>query len=240
MLLRFARTEAGGAADIANASQSLETEELKHHFVRHQADEERHAELLRERATQIHTALEQSVSAPDSTSPDLLPLTASRERGSLALTDHGFLPSDCFAELGELRYIAMLHLAECQAAEDFRIHSRATRHLDPATSEVFRRILKDEEYHIAYTRAQLERWRRHGRGKQVSQALRQMRWMRWKSRGIQLMQACTEPLGRLFLSLIYCTLFLPFGLIGLCYRRPRGWVGTRRATGRNLNELRIP
>jgi rubrerythrin len=239
LLLKFARTEAGGALDIARAAQSVKDEDLRKHLLHHVADEERHAAMFRRRAREVHGAGSGADPAPETTGSDLVPTLAASARGSLSLTDHGFLPSDNFAALGEVRYIAMLHLAEVQAAADFRLHRRLTARIDRATAAVFTEILRDEEYHVAYTRAQLKKWEKEGRQAEVRKALRAMRWLRFKTLWVQLSQRLGSVLGTLMLSALYLTVFLPFGLIARCMRRPRGWVRSQRQPARTVDALRL-
>jgi len=56
---------------------------------------------------------------------------------------------------GDVAYVAMLHVAEKRAARLFRRMSAATRH-DPETNRIFEEILKDERFHVAYTKKALE------------------------------------------------------------------------------------
>ena len=229
-LLRFARTEAGGAVDIARAAAEIRRPDLNRHLVRHVDDEERHAEMFRQRAREVFGDPDGRTPVPDSPGPDLAPAAATAtERGSLALTDHGFLPSDNFAALGEVRYLAMLFLAEKDAARDFEIHYAATRVDDPQTAELFKQILRDEEYHCAYTRAQLKAWEKEGRAVEVRRALRQMKWFRFKAQWVQVMQRIGDTIGGVMLRVLYLTLFVPFGLLGRLTRRPAGWVSGKPA-----------
>src|SRR5262249_8392757 len=131
-LLSFARTEAGGAIDIAKAAECNDTPALRAHLLRHAADEARHAAMFRQRAREVQADAIDLHPPPPPLGGDLLPTTAASERGSLSLTDHGFLPSDSYATLGELRYVTMLYLAERDAKSDFRLHFRLNARRDPA------------------------------------------------------------------------------------------------------------
>ena len=228
MLLRFSRTEAGGAVDIARAANAIVRPELKGHLVRHTADEVRHAKMFRQRAREVLGTPDGRVPAPEAISRDLMPVASAAESGSLSLTDHGFLPSDNFHELGEVRYMAMLHLAEVQAAEDFQVHFDLTKGHDPGTAAVFKSILRDEEYHVAYTRAQLQEWEREGRADEVRKALRKMRWTRVKTQWVLMSQLFGDFMSRLLLGAIYFTVFLPFGVLGWLLPRGTGWLPVRR------------
>lgn len=239
-LLRFARTEAGGAVDIARAAQATACAELKHHLARHAEDEARHATLFRGRARDIAAAAPSQTMRPAASSADLLPAAAAGDRSTLSLTDHGFLPSDNFTALGELRYVAMLHLAELQAAEDFRVHFRLTARRDPDTAAVFRQILRDEEYHCAWTRAQLDKWRRDGRDGELRKALRQLRSTRRKAAWLQIAQVTGDGIGRVVSTVVYLTAFVPFGIIGRLTGDRVGWRAAPRRAAAMLAGLRLP
>ncbi|HLQ38124.1 MAG TPA: hypothetical protein VK348_10000, partial [Planctomycetota bacterium] len=225
-LLSFARTEAGGAADIAAAAADADSPELRQHLQRHAADERRHAALLRGRAQQLFDV---GNTAPTSAGADLLPSSGIPADAELSLTDHGFLPSARRRELGELRYVAMLYLAECQAKADFELHVLHTAGRDEATAAVFRSILRDEEYHIAYTRALLRGWEQQGRAREVRAALREMRRARRHAALLRCLGPINRTSGRIVLAVVYATLFLPFGLLGRLGRHGRGWLAVRRA-----------
>jgi hypothetical protein len=240
LLLSFARTEAGSAVDIARAAHGIASPELTAHLRRHVADEDRHAALFRRRAREVFGNAEGRTPLPDPVSRDLMPLADTAERGALTLTDHGFLPSDSFKDLGEVGYIAMLYVAELAAAEDFRVHRRVTARCDPQTSEVFRQILRDEEYHVAYTRDQLHKWEKQGRAAEVRRALRRMRWLRRKTELLHYSQRLGELMGTLMLTALYCTVFVPFGLAGRFSRRSTGWVAASRRPGVTVEGLRSP
>lgn len=242
MLLAFARTEAGGAVDISRAAQQTRDDELRRHFVRHAADEERHAEMFRTRARDVFGSAEGTMPQPEPVGVDLLPAGTTTERGSLSLTDHGFLPSDSFTEFGEVPYVAMLFLAEQQAAEDFSVHHRLSRRRDPASAAMFESILRDERYHVAYARAQLDKWRSEGRGAEVDKALRRMRWTRFKAQWVLVSFALGSGIGTLMMGLVYCTLFLPFGLLGrlTCAFARRGWRAPQGKVVSTLAALRQP
>jgi hypothetical protein len=131
---------------------------------------------------------------------------------------HGFLTLGLLDELGEVPYVAMLHVAEERAAALFRVHRDLTRH-DPATSAIFEEILRDENYHVAWTASVLKSWRAAGRDEEVRAALKQAcasRWLgAWKRAGLR----SGAGFGRALLIVLYLTLLAPFGLAA---RRRRG------------------
>jgi rubrerythrin len=165
----FARTEADGGRDIVAAQQIVHDAELKAHLERHASDELRHADLFHRRAAELRA---QGVAATREEASDK-PYDLSLSRGKLAAsTDgHGFLRFALADELGEVGYVAMLHVAEKRAAKLFRTHQRYLAH-DPETRAIFASILKDEHYHVAYTGSMLKKWKKQGRGAEVKRALR--------------------------------------------------------------------
>lgn len=220
----FARTEADGGADIGSAAGKVADEELRGHLLRHTEDELRHARLFADRAA----ALRETVSIPpereheaEGDSYDL-----SRGRPSTEVNAHGFFTTGLLDELGEVAYVAMLHAAERQAAQLFQVHADLTRH-DPQTHAVFQEILKDEKYHVAYTRTILDKWSEQGRAREVDEARSAARSGRalsaWKRLGVR----SAAGFSHVVLRVLYFTLLAPFGLAA---RRARGFDGWQTAS----------
>ncbi len=237
-LLRFARTEAGGAVDIAQALAHVEDPVFAIQMKKHLDDEERHAEMFRQRAREVFGDPNGRTPAPESLGSDMAPTSMAAERGDLDLTDHGFLPSNNFEQLGIVRYVAMLYLAERDAAADFKLHYNATKDHDPETAAMFLSIMRDEDFHCAYTLRQLEQWRKEGRADEVKRALRAMHWFRFKARWTQMAQRIGDLMGGVVLRVLYLTVFAPFGLIGRSTRRQLGWVAQRRQPAKTMAQLR--
>jgi len=221
----FARTEEDGGRDIATAARRVTDVELRGHLERHARDEVRHAELFRRRARELR---ESGVGGADATAGSEKGYDLSRGRPSAEVDAHGFFRVGLLDELGELPYVAMLHVAEQRAARLFDIHARLTRD-DPPTHEIFREILRDERYHVAWTAAMLERWRQRGDADAVRRALKTARTGRamgaWKRAGAR----AGVGFGRVLMLVTWVTLMVPFGLVA---RRRRGgesgWMSARR------------
>jgi hypothetical protein len=140
-LLVFAETEADGGRDLARAAELTNDAVLRRLYFRHSIDEQRHAEMFRSRGRTLLSTL-----APQ----------------------HGSLRADWFAPgergLDDLviekdnddALLAFLHLSERAAARRFAIYRDVLGH-DPETYAVFTGILKDEVFHMRYSRRQLER-----------------------------------------------------------------------------------
>jgi len=216
----FARTEADGGRDIVAAQRIVQDQELKKHLERHASDELRHADLFHRRAAELRA---QGVAATREEVSDR-PYDLSLTRGKLAAsTDgHGFLRFALADELGEVGYVAMLHVAEKRAAKLFRTHQRYLAH-DPETRAIFASILKDEHYHVAYTGSMLKKWKREGRGAEVKRALSLARGSRffgaWKRVGAR----SAAGLSRAILAVMYFTVLLPIGVLARGRIRNGGW-----------------
>jgi len=204
----FSKTEEDGGRDLLAAARRVSDPDLRGHIERHAADEMRHAELFRERARA--TRAELHLADPDSDRPDR-PYDLSRGRRGLEQDAHGFFNAGLYDELGEVEYVAMLHVAESRAEQLFA-HHRALVSDDPACAAMFEEILKDEKYHMAYTKRFLERWERQGRAGEVKRALRAARSSRaldaWKRLGVR----SAAGFGRVVLWVSYWTFVVPFGL----------------------------
>jgi hypothetical protein len=147
-LLRFAETEADGGRDLARAAELTSDALLRRLYLRHASDELRHAEMFRRRGSAMLAALSRRTSGIEAN------WLAPGERG---LDD---LHVDREKDDGLL---AFLHLSERAAAMRFAVY-REVLASDPDTRAVFETILRDEAFHMNYTRKQLERVspRRHG------------------------------------------------------------------------------
>jgi rubrerythrin len=222
----FARTEADGGADIGSAAGKVADEELRGHLLRHTEDELRHARLFADRAA----ALRRSVVVPPELEHDAESdqYDLSRGRPATEVDAHGFFTAGLLDELGEVAYVAMLHEAEKRAAQLFAVHADLTAH-DPETQAVFDEILRDEKYHVAYTRTILDKWVEQGRGREVDEARSGAKAGRalsaWKRLGVR----SAAGFSHVVLRVLYFTLLAPFGLIG---RRSRGFDGWQPAPER--------
>jgi hypothetical protein len=218
-LLSFAETEADGGKDLSRAARRVADSELRAHLERHARDEMRHAELFRQRAAEVAAEARLPLAAGDA--PDR-PCDLSRARPGLELDAHGFFNAGRIDELGELEYVAMLHVAERNAAQLFAAHRDVLAPHSP-TRALFEEILRDEKYHVAYTRTFLDKWRRQGRGAEVDRALgaaRGARWLgAWKRFGLR----SAAGFSRTVLLVLYWTLIAPFGLFSRRRPLPSGW-----------------
>jgi hypothetical protein len=215
-LLTFAATEADGGRDLSRAAELTGDPLLRRLFLRHSDDERRHAELFRARGRSLLAALGGGGPAPF----EARWLTPG-ERGGDDLR---------VEEEGDASLLAFLHLSERTAAARFAVYRDVIA--DEETREVFRRILRDEVFHMRYTRTQLERVApaRHRRHLWLARAVRL-----WKGY-LRLATAIAGVLGTAVLLLQYLVVLPIFALAAKrSARRERpGWSAPARREGTGL------
>ncbi len=147
-LLRFAETEADGGRDLTRAAELTRDALLRRLYLRHASDELRHADMFRKRGRTMLASLSRRGAGVEAN------WLAPGERGLDDLNvDHE----------NDDTLLAFLHLSERAAAMRFAVY-REVLAGDPDTRAVFETILRDEAFHMNYTRKQLERVspRKHG------------------------------------------------------------------------------
>jgi hypothetical protein len=217
ILLRFAEIEADGGRDLVRAAEATGDPILRGLFLRHAADEKRHAALFRARAADLLASGRSPTAAP---APEWY---AEGERGldDLRVEDEG-----------DPNLLAFLHLSEKAAASDFRRYEKVLER-DPGTRAIFEAIGRDETFHMTYTLKQLHRLdpKRH-------------RWVIWRARLRRLWRAYLRlagGIGALFgavvLSAEYFLVLPPFALLARDAARTErpGWRRIDDARARNLN-----
>lgn len=208
-LLSFSETEEDGGKDLVRAGRRVSDLDLRKHLERHASDEVRHADLFRRRAAEVASEHNIPIGGTDGGSDKRYDLAGARK--GVDVDAHGFMNAGLIDELGELEYVAMVHVAECKAAELFAVYRDLNAH-DAATRDVFEEILRDEKYHVAYTKTFLDKWRRQGRGAEIDKALKKAKSSRlmgaWRALGLR----SASGFAHAVLFVFYWTLLLPFGL----------------------------
>jgi hypothetical protein len=216
-LMRFSEVEADGGRDLVRAAELTPDPRLRKLYLRHAGDERRHAEIFRTRALELLRV--HPPTAGDQTQRDWL---APGERG---LDDVEIGPG------GDAPLLAFLHLSEANAARDFAVYRDAVG-ADEATRAVFDRILRDEVFHMNYTKRELER---------VSPT--KAKGLIWKARLKRVWQAYLRfavalagLIGGVILTLQYFILLPPFAWISkrAARREPQGWVELSGDAGHDL------
>jgi rubrerythrin len=206
-LLRFAETEADGGRDLVRAAEMTLDPLLRRLFLFHGRDEQRHAELFRQRGTALLHALSE-------------PSRSGFRADWLAPGERG-LDDLRIEKLEDGALLAFLHLSEKSAATDFASY-RDVLQRDPSTRAVFEEVLRDEAYHMNYTLSQLMR---------VSpQRHRLLLWRArlgrlWKGY-LRLALALAGVISGLILAILYFTLLVPFAYLAKRAARQEstGWL----------------
>lgn len=205
-LLQFAQTEADGGRDLSRAAELTPDWLLRGLYLRHASDERRHAELFQRRGEAM---LRQWLPA---TGPAIQAnWLAPGERG---LDDLRIEPNR------DDSLLAFLHLSEKAAAGRFAIYQEVLS-ADPDTRAVFAEVLRDEVFHMSYTRSQLARISPQSQGIRLWQARLGRIWTGY----LRLAAAIAGLMGTVLLLLQYFVLLPPFAFLAkrAGRREPKGW-----------------
>jgi hypothetical protein len=207
-LLRFAETEADGGRDLARAAELTQDALLRRLYLRHAEDEARHAAAFRARGSQMLRSMPSR--------------GAGLEANWLAPGERGLDDLQVDREK-DATLLAFLHLSERAAAMRFAAY-RDVLGADPETREVFETILRDEAFHMNYTRKQLERVapKKHGLRLWLARLQRVFKlYMRFAS-------AFAAVMGAVVLALQYFTVLPIFAWAAKRAERrarvPSGWT----------------
>lgn len=217
-LLRFAEVEADGGRDLVRAAELTQDPRLRRLYLRHAKDEQRHADIFRKRGLELLRAHPAGASA----APPGDWLTPG-ERGL----------DDVNVEAGrDGSLLAFLHLSERAAARQFATYRDAVGK-DADTRRVFQTILRDEEFHMNYTRAELARVSPDRQGKLIWKARLSRLWKAY----LRFAVALAGLLGTVLLALQYFVLLPLFALVSkrAARRAPQGWVELAPEPGRDLS-----
>lgn len=206
-LLRFGATEADGGRDLARASELTNDPRLRRLYLRHAQDEQRHAEMFRHRAIAVLSSLPHAPSA-------------TFEANWLAPAERG-LDDLRVDEEGDDSLLAFLHLSERAAAGRFKVYEKALSS-DRETQQLFSDILRDEEFHMDYTRRELLRVSPKKHGLRLFSARAHRLWKGY----LRLASALAGILGGLVLVVQYFVVLPLFALLAkrAAHREKEGWV----------------
>lgn len=197
-LREFAETEAFGARDLTRAAEQVEDPWIRRQLILHAQDEVRHARLLDE----------------DAGRPEAVGL------GAAMLGEAPQTEGVDIEELGELGFLAFVHLSEKKAVEEFQLHREALGD----RGEVFESILKDEKRHVAWTGHALDKFTQAGRGAEVDEALKGVARQRWIGMWLAFARRLSWVISSVMLTLMYFLLLAPFALMAGAWRK--GWVAS--------------
>jgi hypothetical protein len=206
-LLRFAEVEADGGRDLIRAAELTDDPRLRMLYLRHARDEQRHADIFRRRGLDLLRA--NPAAAGNAPPSDWL---TPGERGL----------DDVNVEAGrDASLLAFLHLSERSAARQFAVYRDAVGK-DADTRKVFQTILRDEEFHMNYTRAELARVSPERQGKLIGRARMSRLWKAYLRFAVGL----AGLFGSVLLTLQYFILLPPFAWAAkrAARREPDGWI----------------
>ena len=218
-LLQFAQVEADGGRDLVRAAELTDDPALRRKLFVHARDEARHADLFRARGLALRSAMPGA--SPGQAVADWL---APGERG----LDDLRVDRESDASL-----LAFIHLSEATAARDFALYRSVLGH-DPATRALFDRILRDEESHMRYSLAELDR---------IAPGRRT--WLLWTARlrrlwkaYLRLATAIAGMMAAIILTAQYLVLLPPFALLArrAVRREAPGWTVLRPAPSREAGQ----
>jgi rubrerythrin len=213
----FSATEAGSALDMLKAAELENDPRRRRLFFRHALDEARHSNYFRDQAKGID---------PDFTSRD-------GKYNLIHATRQNLYQNLCLTE-----FVAFVYIAEKRGEAHFRSLMAHFKNR-PAIHDMFTRIVKDEQFHVRYSKRILDDWSRAGRGREVKAALRKIQlnraWGAWRRQGRRL----GDLTSRLVLKIAYFVVVPPFSLMQYVLQRtpPRGWKEADQTT-LNMEEIR--
>ncbi|MEZ4360577.1 MAG: ferritin-like domain-containing protein [Kofleriaceae bacterium] len=197
----FGRAEEGSRIDLLAAAHATPALARRARYLRHALDETRHAAMFWRRANELRDERG-------------LPRQGRPRADSEAL----------FANLGELRFLAFVHLGERRGCRQFEVYARHfARRGDARTRALFEAILVDEQQHQAYTRellVELAGGERAAR-RELGRAARWEAWRTWRRAGRALAGAAYQ----VAMTAVYLV-FAPLASLGLRPRKPdrRRWL----------------
>ncbi len=205
-LASFSETERGSAADMLAAAELTTRRDLRRKYFIHALDESRHARLFARRAGEIGAEQERAQAALDDTN---------------TLQVHGIVGGrSLFERYGELEFLAFVHRSEALAVEQFGVYHELDL-LDDQTDRLLKDIVRDEHFHVGYSRVELDRYAREGRQAEVTRALRKVFWRRpweaWMRFSLQVGHVVTS----FWMTMLYLVVVAPFRLGA--HREPPGF-----------------
>ena len=106
------------------ASRRVSDPELLGHIVRHAKEELEHGELFRRRAAELRADSQSAGAVRENISDKNTSML--RARGNVEIDGHGFYDGSMFDSMGEVAHVAMVHVVERRALEEFEMHMACT------------------------------------------------------------------------------------------------------------------
>jgi hypothetical protein len=195
-LAGFARAEQGSRIDLLAAAHLTSSPARRAAYLRHAADETRHARLFWRRACDLADA----------------PLPAPRADSE-----------DLFARLGEPRFLAFVHRGERRGRIQFETYARQLARRDARTAALFTGIVEDERRHEAYTGELLVALVGAARARrELRRAAMWEAWRTWRRAG----RALANVAFVVAMTAVYVIVAPVARLARLVARRRTGWMAS--------------
>ena len=207
----FSHTEAGSGWDMLAAAEETPRRDMRAKYFRHALDELKHARMFSHRALALSSKRKSRAGAV------LDDASFIREHGITSSTS-------LFSTLSELEFLAFVWVAECRGAQQFDVYA-ALMSEDPESCEMFEEIANDERFHIAYSRAELDRYAETGQARAVRSAVFRVRRRRLGQAWLRLSVVMGDFMSKLWLGLLYVLVIGPTSIFArLTEQQPRGFV----------------
>lgn len=195
LLSEFSLAERGSMLDMLAAVERTPRREMRRKYFLHALDEWRHYGIFAGRAKALDNPEKQSRS-----------VAAIDDAG--ALQSRGVQGEDTlFDRMGEFEFLAFVYVAEADAVEQFQVYIQ--RKLpDAATLAALKDILKDEAFHVSYSRAECDKYRKEGRA--IDKAISMVRWRRLSEGWLRFSKDIGDVMSGLWLLVLYAAAVGPF------------------------------
>lgn len=195
----FSHTEAGSGLDMLAAVEETPRREMRAKYFRHALDELKHARLFRTRALELQKGQRTRAQA--------------MLDDSSFIREHGINDADSlFSKFGELEFLAFVWIAERQGAKQFDVYADLMRE-DPDSCAMFEEIADDERFHIAYSRAELDRYEEAGQSQEVQEAVTRVKRRRLLEAWLRFSVVMGDFMSKLWLGLLYGFVIGPSSII---------------------------
>ena len=204
LLAQFSQAERGSAYDMMAAAEMTQRRDMRRKYLEHSLDETAHALAFRDRAQALGMGREASA---------LIDIGY--------LQEHGIVGGQTlFERLGELDFMAFVHIAESGAMEQFEVYKHITV-VDADTQSELDQVRKDEHFHMTYSGAELDVYRQQGRASEVRRAIWGVHWRRLKEKWLAFSRRVGDAVSGVWLLAMYVVVVGPFRLLA----RPEasGW-----------------
>lgn len=195
LLSEFSLAERGSMLDMLAAVERTPRREMRRKYFLHALDEWRHCGIFAGRAKSLDNPEKQS-------------------RSVAAIDDAGALQTrgvqgeeTLFDRMGEFEFLAFVYVAEADAVEQFQVYIH--RKLpDAITLAALKDILKDEAFHVSYSRAECDKYRKEGRP--IDKAISMVRWRRLLEGWLRFSKDIGDWTSGLWLLMLYVVAVGPF------------------------------